>query len=76
ADATLSEQMQGYWTNFAKRGNPNGPGLPKWPGYSGNAPALMHFTADGTSAASVSPPRATCGLLQTHIEQALQSAHP
>ena len=43
---------------------------------AGNAPALMHFTADGTIAASVSPPRATCGLLQTHIEQALQSAHP
>jgi len=27
----LSKMMMGYWTNFAKTGNPNGPGLPEWP---------------------------------------------
>ena len=30
----LSLDMQKYWTNFAKAGNPNGAGLPTWPAYT------------------------------------------
>jgi para-nitrobenzyl esterase len=30
-DHRISEMMETYWTNFAKRGNPNGRGLPGWP---------------------------------------------
>jgi para-nitrobenzyl esterase len=71
ADATLSEQMQGYWTNFARTGNPNGAGLPEWPAYRGKTPSLMHFTGDG-SAAAAGPERTTCSLLETHFEQTLK----
>ncbi len=30
-DHKLSEQVQAYWLNFIRRGDPNGPGLPHWP---------------------------------------------
>ncbi len=30
-DRKVSQTMQGYFENFIKSGNPNGPGLPNWP---------------------------------------------
>ncbi|HUG12518.1 MAG TPA: carboxylesterase/lipase family protein [Opitutaceae bacterium] len=50
-DFAVSERMASYWTNFAKTGNPNGPGLPEWPAYSSEAEyPVMHLKADGGAA--------------------------
>jgi len=33
-DRKVSQVMEGFFANFIKTGNPNGPGLPKWPAYT------------------------------------------
>jgi len=45
-DYKVSATMQGYFANFVKTGNPNGPGLPEW--NSANAPGVpvMHINVE------------------------------
>ncbi len=47
ADTTLSDQMQQYWINFVKTGDPNGPGLPPWPAFRDPARAYLQFVETG-----------------------------
>ena len=50
-DYKVSELMQTYWTNFAKTGDPNGAGVPKWGAYtSKNAAQVMRLDVDAQSA--------------------------
>ena len=42
-DRHISESMAIYWTNFAKRGDPNGNGLPPWPAFSDGHPQVQYF---------------------------------
>ena len=44
-DRELSDQMLGYWRNFAANGNPNGEGLPQWE-INRDSSRLMEFGAE------------------------------
>jgi para-nitrobenzyl esterase len=42
-DKKRVELMTGYWTQFAKTGDPNGPGLPPWPVYDPKADLVQEI---------------------------------
>jgi len=42
-DKMLASQMLGYWTNFAKTGNPNGAGLPEWKAFDGTPDSVKRL---------------------------------
>jgi para-nitrobenzyl esterase len=44
-ERALSRAMRGYWTRFARTGDPNGGGAPRWPAYDATDPYLELDTA-------------------------------
>ncbi len=45
SDVEVSRLLVGYWTNFAKTGDPNGEGLPHWPRYEPAEDAALELAA-------------------------------
>ncbi|HZC70112.1 MAG TPA: carboxylesterase/lipase family protein [Jatrophihabitans sp.] len=43
----LSRQMIAYWTRFARKGSPNGPGTPRWPQFHGSSAQSLATGTDG-----------------------------
>lgn len=42
-DRTLSRIMMSYWANFARTGEPNGAGVPRWAAFDPASPSLMRL---------------------------------
>ena len=47
-DRVLADRMSRYWMNFAKRGDPNGPGLPSWPRFTRRDGQALRLEAPST----------------------------
>ena len=70
-DHSISEQIQQYWTNFAKTGNPNGGTLPQWPKFDPKVRAYLDLTDNGP-AAKEGLRRAVCDLYTETLEAGLK----
>jgi para-nitrobenzyl esterase len=53
ADESMSDLMRTYWTNFAKSGDPNGAGLPRWPAFNDATPQMLQIASGRTQAAPI-----------------------
>lgn len=65
-DLAVSDVINRYWVNFVRTGNPNGPGLPAWPGAAGDS--VMVFRADGRAAAGPDSWKPRLDLAQARAE--------
>jgi para-nitrobenzyl esterase len=64
SDLRAARQVNAYWVNFAKTGDPNGAGLPRWPKISAHGDQLMNFTLRGPKA-ETDPWKAQLDLVET-----------
>jgi para-nitrobenzyl esterase len=63
-DQAVARLMNTYWANFAKTGDPNGPGLPKWPRYNPSKDELLEVQFDGSAVGKADPKRARLDVIE------------
>jgi para-nitrobenzyl esterase len=72
-DLGVSRMAQTYWVNFAKTGDPNGPGLPTWPRHEAGKDQIFDFRPDGSAGAGPDPRKARLDVTQLATESGKRS---
>jgi para-nitrobenzyl esterase len=70
----VGRTMRDYWTNFARSGDPNGPGLPEWPAYEGSTDRWLVIDGDPLARAGIIKDR--LDFLERHYLQRVDGPGP